>query len=208
MVATITPVSDLSTALGADPGLERLYDNVQAVVPGVTLSLIKLAAWNTIEEFYLRSTVQRQAVYWQLTSGETTIDFNPFDETWLVAWILEFDGLHNVEISQPAVLRDLTFPTPSTARNGRALLSLRPISMDVNFPPDLWVQWFDVILDGTMGRLYGQPAKPWSAPQLALFHGQKFRGGIRRARATADKGFTNGAGRWRFPYFSGGRRKS
>lgn len=208
MAATTTPTSDLSTALGANPGLERLYDNVQAVVPAVGLAAIKLAAWNTIEDFYLSSTVQRQEVYWQMPAESNVLDFNPFDSVWLVAWILSFNGLHNARIEPPSTLRDLTYPIPDTVRTGKALLALRPIDFDVPFPPELWVQWFDTILSGTLFRLYSQPAKPYSSPQLADFHGKTYRVGIRRARSVADRGFTDGGGRWCFPYFARGRRRN
>jgi hypothetical protein len=35
-----------------------------------------------------------------------------------------------------------------------------------------------------------------------------FNAGVKRARDTAQRGNTDGPGRWAFPYFAGGRRKS
>jgi len=206
---TTTPTDDLSSFLGSNPGLERLYDNVQTMVPVVGLSMVKQASWNTIEDFYLRSTARREEVFWEMAIGVSQVDFNPFDATWLVAWILDVSGLHYPKIVMPGLLFDTQ--QPSYDRKGRALLALKPVSFTTNLPPELFDQWFETILDGTLFRLYGSPAKPYSSPQLAAFHGGKYRGGVGRARAIADKQYTNGSGRWNFPRMQGfamGRRKN
>lgn len=206
MSGTVTPSSNLSSFLGSDPNLNRLYDNIQAQVPAVTLSLIKLAAWNTIEEFYLRSTSRRELVNWQMAVGVQQIDFNPFDETWLVAWILQFEGLSDFTITMPGLVTDRNQPT--ALRTGQALLALKPVNFSVIFPPELFSTWFETILDGTLARLYAMPAKPWSSPQLATFHGKRYSGGSAAARAQAQNGFTQGGGRWNFPTYANGRRKN
>lgn len=204
---TTTPTSDLSTSLGLDPGVERLYDNVQAQVPAIGLAMVKMAAWNTIEEFYIRSTSRREHLFWQMAAGVQTIDFNPFDENWLVAWILSYTGLPKSKIEPPSTLRDLTFPVSTQDRDGEAWVALKPVSFDAEFETLLWSQWFETILSGTLHRLYAQPAKPYSSPQLAQFHGAKYRSGLASARDIAQRQFTNGGGNWAFPYFARGRRR-
>lgn len=206
-MVTTTPTSDLSTFLSEDPSLERLYDNVQAEVPAVGLSLIKMAAWNTVEEFFLRSTCRRERVAWQMPSGVAAVDFNPFDADWLVAWILTYDGLTYGKIEPPGLLRDVQYPASASLRSGWAWLALKPSSFTADFGDLIWQQWFETILAGTLFRLYRQPAKPWSSPQLAIAAGREFRAGVNRARAIADKNYTDGAN-WRFPYFAAGRRKN
>lgn len=205
-MTTTTPTSNLQSFLGVDPNLNRLYDNVQAEVPGVLLAVIKMQAWNTIEDFYIQSTYRREIVAWQMGVGVQSIDFNPYDETWLVSWVLHMGGLHRFKIHLPARVDDLENPT--SIRHGEALLALKPVSFNVTFPTDLFQQWFQVILDGVLGRLYAMPAKPYSSPQLADFHSKRYRAGVVRARTTAQAGYTEGAGRWGFPYFARGRRKN
>jgi hypothetical protein len=220
-MATATPIYDLTIATGPSPDIQRLYDNVQAVVPAVSLPVITLQTWNAIEEFYLRSTLRREEVLWTMGSGVDEVDFNPFDADWLVAWILDVGPAYGVSsaanttsvsgrdlrIDPPSLLRDIHNPVPTTQRQGSALLALKPVSLDIEFPPMLWMQWFDVILDGVLFRLYGMPSKPYSSTQLATYHGTRFRGGIRRARDYAQRQYTDGGGRWCFPYFSRGHRK-
>ena len=205
-MVTPTPTDDLSTYLGSDPGVERLYDNVQSQVAGVTLAAVKMAAWNTIEDFFIRSTMRREIVFWEMAVGISMVDFNPFDENWLVSWVLEFSGLSRGKVVPPGQLWDLSYP--SGLRQGKVLLALRPVSFDIDYPPELWANWFEVILSGTLARLYAQPAKPFSSPQLAGVHMNRFEAGVKRARDVAQRGNTNGPGRWCFPYFAGGRRKS
>lgn len=203
---TPTPTSNLASFLGSDPGLNRLYDNVQAVVPSVILSLVKMAAWNTIEEFYIRSTSKRERVSFSLAVGVQSIDFDPYDETWLVSWVLGVDGIRDFKIDLPGKL--IAWDLPSQVRTGVALLALKPVNFSVIFPPELWSQFFETILDGTLGRLYGMPAKPWSSPQLATYHMKRYWGGIGAAKAMAQNAFGGSAGRWNFPGFANGRRKN
>lgn len=211
MSETVTPSSDLQSFLGPSLDVDRLYDNVQAVVPGVTLALIKMMAWNTIEEFYIRSTVNRREASWQMASGVYTVDFNPYDANFLVAWILDFRGLSRYKIIPPGRVVD-TFPTAST-RNGHALLALKPASMN-NVDagdccgPEFWSTWFNGVLDGVLWRLYRVPAKPYSSLQLAEYHGKRYRNAISEAKAVANSGLTDGGGRWGFPLFAPGRRKN
>lgn len=206
MTATTTPTYSSAGYLGSDPGVARLLDNVQSMVPAVVLSFVNMQVWNTIEDFYIRSTRERRIMSWQMAVGVQTIDFNPFDETWLVAWVLGFSGLHKGLVIPPGVLRDLQ--NPASPRCGEVLLALKPVNYNVVYPVDLFSTWFEVLLDGVLWRLYRVPAKPYSSPQLAEYHGKMYRAGVARARAVADAENTNGPGRWRFPYFANGRRKN
>lgn len=201
---TATPTGNSNEFLGADPGLTRLTDNLQAEVPAVGLTQINMALWNAIEEFYIRSTSQRRLVNFQLGVGVGQIDFNPYDETWLVAWVLGVWGIPRWQVIPPGLVRNLEETTSPTL--GRALLALKPVSFQVTFPPELFSNWFETIRHGTLSKLYVMPAKPWSAPPLAQLHGAEYEKGVSQARDMADRGWSAGGGRWRFPYFARGRR--
>lgn len=208
MAQTTAPIYDDQAYIGPDPALERLYDNVQAQAAGVLLPVVKMVSWNTIEDFYIRSTFRRELVSWCMPSCVTQIDFNPFDGDWLVAWILDFQGLTCGRIKRPALLLDMECPPQDGDRRGWALLSLKPVSLDTEFDVDLLSTWFETIVDGVLGRLYMQPAKPYSSQQLGLTHMKLYRAGVQRARAEAQLGYTSGPGRWMFPQFATGRAKN
>ncbi len=207
MSGTAIPVSDLQTALGASPDTDRLYDNVQSVLPAVTLPIIKIAAWNAIEEFAVRSTYFRDEVSWNMAIGVRDVDFNPYSADMQACWILGQYGLTSWFVSPPARLVDRREPT--AARSGSVLLALKPISFDTDLPQEMWSTWFETLLDGTMFRLYGMPAKPWSSPQNAQYHGTRFRQGMMRARDIAERQHSNQQSPFRmYPYFAHGRRKN
>jgi hypothetical protein len=202
------PVYDEQNYLGENPGLARLYDNIQATVPGVLLPIVKIVVWNAIEEFYWRSTWRREWLNWTMPPGVLCVDFNPFDGNWVVCWVLDIYGLSDYMVRPPAEIIDTRSPPIDGTREGKALVALKPVSLDADFDPLLFMNWFETILDGALYRLYLQPAKPYSSPQLAGAHAKQFRVGCQRARAVAQMQYTNGPGRWGFPYFASGRRKS
>jgi len=208
---TVTPTDDMGTSLGSNPDVERIYDNVQATVPSITLPIIQLALWNAIEEFAIRSTYFRDRVSWNMAIGIQSVDFNPYSSEMSVCWVLQQHGLYRWRIEPPARMIDLQ--NPSAARSGWAWLALKPVSFDmVKQPgtlPEMWSTWFETMLDGTLTRLYGQPAKPWSSPQLAQYHGTRFRMGLNRARDIAERMHTDAQSpRRTYPYFAHGRRKN
>lgn len=205
-MSTSIPTDDLQTALGSDPDIERLFDNIQAILPAVTLTLIRLTAWNAIEEFALRSLYFREQVQWTMPIGVSTVDFNPYSSDMAVCWVLNQKGLYEWRVKPPSTLVDLRQPT--TVRTGEALLALKPLSLDSELPPGFWSSWFETLLDGTLFRLYGQPAKPWSSPPLAQYHGTRFRMGMNRARDIVNRGHSGQQPYWRFPLFATGRRKN
>lgn len=211
MSATVTPSDNMNATLGSNPGVTRVYDNVLATLPATTLPLIQLALHNAIDEFCIRSLYFREKVWWQMAPGVTQVDFNPFSATQLVIWVFAQHGLTNFRVDPPGTLEDLQVPA-SAARTGWAWVALGPASFQAvqqqGAFPELWTTWFETMLDGTMFRLTGQPAKPWSSVQLSQYHGSRFRMGINRARDIAERLHSGQQSPRRgFPYFAHGRRK-
>ena len=207
--ATVVPSDNQDAQLGPNPDVDRIYDNVLAVMPGVTLPLLQIALWNTIEEFAIRGTYFRDKVYWQMAPGVSNINFSPYSACSTVVWMLDVEGLLRYHVEPPALLID-DMP-PQAQRQGCAWLALKPVSLaavaECPCGGDRYSTWFEVLLDGTMFRLYGMPAKPWSSSQMATYHGQRFRQGLNRARDIATRHHTNRSV-WRFPYFARGKRKN
>lgn len=202
---TVNPVYDDSGYLGAYPDVDRLFDNVQALVQQVDLPLVKMMAWNAIEDFCIRSSVRRELLNWSMPIGTSQIDFDPYDETSRVAWVLQVTGLTHYMVKPPGLVLDLEFP--SAVRSGTVTLALAPMEFGVDYPGYFWSQFFETILAGTVARLFSMPQRPFSNPQLMQFYWRRFNAGVAKAYAEADKGWTDGPGRWHFPYFAFGRRK-
>jgi hypothetical protein len=62
-----------------------------------------------------------------------------------------------------------------------------------------WDTFFQAWLDGTLGRLYGMPSKPWSNPTIAVYHGRRFRNAMAYRKQEAIRGFSYNLPAWRFP---------
>ena len=63
-----------------------------------------------------------------------------------------------------------------------------------------WDMFFSAWLDGTLGRLYAMPAKPWAAPQQAVYHAKRFRNAMALHKQVSNRGYAYGrAARPMFP---------
>jgi hypothetical protein len=205
-MTTTIPSYSSDGYLGANPGLERLYDNVQIVAPTAALPVVKMELWNAIEDFSIRSRLFHAGVTWSMPAGVTSVDFNPYDENMVVTWINDVTGLGQFHVEGDSVLVDEN-GAAAAARTGTATLILKPASFDVNLPSILFSTWFETMRHGLLSRLYAQPAKPYSNAALAQVHYLGFERGLRMASATAaiDRARRLGRG-WVFPRM-GTRRK-
>jgi hypothetical protein len=171
-------------------------------------TVIRQMAWNTIEDFYIQSLACREHVYWKMAPGVRSIDFNPFDETRIVAWILNYNGLWKGKVEHPSVLRDLSYPVSTGERQGEAWLALKPVNLgavECCACGDLWSTWFEPVLSGCLYRLYMQPGRTYSNPKLAEYHYRQYRKGVAMARDTSGRGYSAGFP-VRGPYFARGRQ--
>jgi hypothetical protein len=67
------------------------------------------------------------------------------------------------------------------------------------FPTDILGRNHDTILFGTLARLMGMIAKPYSNPQMASYYQRQFKGGLAQIRHTNNMQNTYGGQRWRYP---------
>src|SRR4029079_9943059 len=147
----VTPPDAGGGGFVATSDFERLYDNIQTMLPAITLPVIEMELWNTVQEFCIRSTYFRSKIYWEMGPGISTVDFNPFNADMGVVWVLYVHGLTHWAINPPAVLYD-TLP-PTNGRSGWAQVALRPLRFDVvklGAIPELFTTWFETMLDGTL----------------------------------------------------------
>jgi hypothetical protein len=61
--------------------------------------------------------------------------------------------------------------------------------------------YFEPVLYGAMGRMYGKSDKPWTDLAQAAFNLRKFRNLTTEARGRANRGYTGNAQNWVFPSF-------
>lgn len=68
-----------------------------------------------------------------------------------------------------------------------------------DLPEWMFEMYFQDWLDGTLGRLYSMPSKPWTNLQLAQYHGRRFRNEMAFRKQEAARGFVYNVPTWQFP---------
>lgn len=190
-------MSDTATQK-ADGGLDRIYDAIEAVVPGVNHAVVQMAVWDALDEFCSKSTFWRATVQWTMQPSIQAVNLNPVSGNALVRYILAVRGLARWRAEPPATIVDL-IPNDE-ARSGQARVALRPSRLSANLPSSLVDDWQQGIRDGTLAALYGQPAKSYSSGTLAQYHRKQFLAAIREARSqTARYNSGEQTSGWTFP---------
>jgi hypothetical protein len=192
-------VSGTLDYISAVGGLDRVYDNIEAVLAGVQHSIVQMELWNTIEEFCTRTTIWRLHVGWAMAAGVNTVNLNPLDDISLVTHILQIYGHQPVRVRAPATLIDAG--DTRLARAGSVVVAAKPRRLADEVVPSLLVdEWSEELRDGTLFRLYMQPGKPYTSPQLATMYAKKWRHAMTRALVQAKQSQC----RPHFPYFARG----
>ncbi len=206
---------------------------VEAAAPRLTgcpLQTIRFEWQNTVREFFNRSTSWRE---WlapvALVDGQNQYTLVPPASTEVVlvhhVRILEEGSLapsadtplmrssatgnRPTQFSQVAENTIEVWPVPNAEADGKELqikVSLSSTDITYEFTTPLSGQWFDVILDGMLGRLMGHAAKPYMDMQKAAYHLGRFRAGMARARGQAIRGDSHAQNIWEYPQgFANGR---
>lgn len=85
-------------------------------------------------------------------------------------------------------------------------VSLVPLAVDTVLPDYLTTQYFEVLLDGVLGRVMNYKNKPYTSQDGADYHLRRFRSGMSRVRANTLHGLNQSQNTWFFPQgFANGR---
>lgn len=191
-------MSDEATQ-SATSKLDRVYDAIEAVLPGVTHAMVQMAVWDALDEFCTKSTFWRATVQWTMPANQQVVNLNPVAGNALVRHVIAVRGILRWRVDPPATIVDLI--SNSEARSGQARVVLRPSRLSADLPSSLVDDWQQAIRDGALAQLYGQPAKPYSSGVMAQYHRRQFWSGIREARSSAMR-YNSGeqTSGWTFPY--------
>ena len=186
------------------PQIDRLMDNVRVHLPGAVDSLIQREIFNTLDEFLKTSLLWTEEIPVDLSAGETIYDVIPAagQPTQLIT-VVNPDGITvGASMAEPYVL--VLQNTPTTEEELTATVALTvvdPVKTDGNPEVPEWIvtKYYLGILDGVLGRMMSQPAKPYSNERLAIYHLRRFRDATAGARVDARRKNVYGAQRWRYP---------
>lgn len=205
----------------ANADMNRLMDNARIKLPGALDNAIQFELFSALDEFLQTTNIWYEDIEFAVTPTTDTYLQNPDAYTYELQ-VLE-GGLINRLIGvvdSSGFAQRATMPTPGfiileyspnqadtfTARVAKTVTD--PVTRD-GYPvfPDWILNKYGVdILDGVLGRMMGQIAKPYSSPQIAMVHLRRFQQAISKAKAEVMHGNVYRGQSWRFPQTFATRR--
>ena len=185
-----------------------LMDNLKSKIPGAIEPMIEAELANMLDEFCRRSLTWREEAEVDLVAGIKVYEVAPpIGETFV----------HMIAAEHPqANLRGSFFefgqfnlyyqPEAADVAAGPVTLTMA-MTFDMNargdlrnaIPEDMWEEYHQTFMDGTLGRMMAQAAKPYSNAQLAVYHTRAFNRDVAQARHRANTHNIPGAQLWRYP---------
>ena len=101
----------------------------------------------------------------------------------------------------PDVIRFLPIPEKQHDDSLTILAAIAPKNPQFFMPQMTWTHFYDVVLDGVLGRMMGHEAKPYANSEKSEFRLRRFKGNCQRIRGEAEAGFTVAGVGWSFPRF-------
>lgn len=184
--------------------LDRLMDNVRIRLPGAVDSVIRLEIFNVMDDFFQRSNSWTEDVTFTTDPGVTEYDVTcgPGNPNRLM-YVVNADGIAQAATFElPGTLVIASAPTEAEEWTARIAMTVRdPIGRDgVPYFPD-WIlsKYGTDLIDGVLGRMMSQVAKPYSNMQMAQFHSKRFGSVVNQAKVEAMHKNVYRGQTWRFP---------
>lgn len=184
----------------------RLMKNLRVQLPGAIDDAIKLEVYNALNDFFQGSNIWREDLSVAITAGDKSYTLTPTQTSNIVRLIgVENSDKLPVSATLDLITQELVLelePSTNDTYTVQVVLTVNdPVDAE-DYPeaPD-WVinLYMNDIISGVLGRMMAQPAKPYSNAALAVVHTRSFQAATAVARAEANRRFTFGAQRWRFP---------
>lgn len=192
--------------------LNRLMDNLRIRLPGAVDDTIKLELFNVLKEFFDRSNCWYNDIEFAVTSGVKEYTITPLD---LASPLRLIGVVDNNELALRAFYALPDQLTLDRAPNEDATYTAR-IALTVNDPvtregyPDFpdWVldKYMDGLIDGVLGRMMSQIAKPYTNERMGIYHMRRFRNVMAQAKVEAQHENVYRGQNWRFPQTFARRR--
>lgn len=188
--------------------------------PGIVRQVAKREFLNTAREFYRQSGAWREvceSVFFADNDYQYTVVPQNSESEVIQVTSVEVNGIPLIAKTErplgdrgdgtpttwyPTGLDTIEiWPTPEQYDDEvRVRAILIPTDTATTLPDVAYAKHYEALLDGTLGRLYGHPAKPYSNPALATYHLNRFRNAIGEA-AAEQKGGGFAGQNWQFPRF-------
>lgn len=205
----------------ASADVNRLMDNARIRLPGALDNVLKLEFFTLINDFFQQTSCWGEDIPVDVTPTSDTYLENP--DAWTYDLVPTGGGIIRLMYLQNSQgqRQEASMDTP-----GEIVLRYQPNVADTyvatvaktvtdpvtregypEFPDWVLNKYNSEILDGLLGRMMSQIAKPYSSPKLAEYHTRKFNAGVQRAYVETLHGNVYRAQNWRFPQSFARRRR-
>src|SRR6478736_5341851 len=168
------------------PIVDRIMDQLRLKLPGALDGVTQLELWNTVDDFLTRTNVWIDETTVELKPGKLVYEFSPSAAGASVRRIMDVRNTAGTRSTTKAWM-----PVPGTLQIASgvsdkldivvvtAVTIADPGKRQVypSLPEWMWSEYQTELIDGTIGRMMGQPAKPYSNPQLAAYHLKSYSSG-------------------------------
>ena len=202
------------------PWMEQLVGRISSAPE----SIIQAELVYVIRDFCRESLAWRELLQgYNVAPGCSDVDVNPVDGRRECIQVINayIDGmeLEAVPYTRPQMVPGEGTPRAFTCEKGPSIITLLP-SPVVEIPmglsanvalcpkcPEIWMPphfqrlYFEAILDGTLGRFFMQPNRPFTNERAAAYHLRRYRNKTREAWAHSLRGNTVSAANWTYPSF-------
>jgi hypothetical protein len=197
----------------ANADMNRLMDRARIRLPGALDAGIQMEMFAALNEFLQNTNTWYEDL--AVAVNPTTLSYleDPAQYTYeaipnqgsitRLLWMADSGG-YRVPASMPILGELVVGFTVEAVENCTARVALTvtdPINRDgyPEFPDWILTKYGNEILDGVLGGMMSQIAKPYSSPAVAAMHLRKFRSGISKARVEAKRQNVYGAQTWSYP---------
>ena len=200
-----------------DPPFDRLYADIKLSIPGAIDTVIYHALWSTIDDFLVETNVWVEEIPVSVQPNVYQYTITPAGKGGIIRLLMVYDPANaapdkrwtqqSIQFQPPDQI--IVPYSPSTLTTWMAAVSKRiidpPLSATLPMPTTdnniVWIfdRYRDGLVSGALGKLFMQPSKPYTNPQLAGFHRQQYTSARSRARTDVLHANVYGGQRWLYP---------
>jgi hypothetical protein len=197
-----------------DPPFDRLYSDIKISIPGAIDAVIQQEMYRTFEDFLIETNIWTEEIPFNVEPNKYTYVVTPSGNSGIVRLLMVFDPAQawpekrwtqqGIAFQPPNKINLMYSPSTETiwtAAVSKKIVDPQIVHLPVIDDDYTWIidRYRDAFVHGTLGKLFMQPAKPYSNPQLAGFHRQNYIAKRGRARADVLHANVYGGQRWMYP---------
>lgn len=205
----------------ANADTNRLIDNARIKLPGALDGVMKLEFFAVMNDFFQQTSIWTEDITFTANPTDSSPITSPDDFSYdllpdggaiiRLMYVINSQGsAQAATMDTPGIVMLRYSPNVADTYTANVAKTVTDPTTREGYPEfPAWVlnKYGNEILDGLLGRMMGQIAKPYSSPQMALYHTKKFNAGVQRASVESHHGNVYRGQNWSFPQTFARRRR-